>query len=51
MTDPTDSLVHGVENYLAALPAREFDALVAKVRDPEDEKNRDYARKLFGGRK
>lgn len=33
-TDPTDELVSGTENYLAALDQAEFDDLVGRVRPP-----------------
>lgn len=49
--DPIDTLTAGVDAYLAALPANEFDALVARVRDPEDQLDRDAARNFFGGNK
>lgn len=49
--DPIDTLTAGVDAYLAALPANEFDALVARVRDPEDNAGRDWARQLFNKEK
>ena len=35
-TDPTEELLTGVENYLAALPDSDFDDLVSRVRVPDD---------------
>lgn len=50
-TKPLDALTAGVEAYLAALPEKEFTDLVARVRDPEDQLDRDAARNFFGGNK
>lgn len=34
--NPTQILLAGIDAYLAALPANEFDDLVARTRDPEE---------------
>lgn len=36
MANPTDELIAGAEAYIAALPDSDFDALVARTREPTD---------------